>query len=133
MRESWDHPDEDTLESHVLGKARGATLARLEEHLLVCAECQERLAGLEVFAGAMREAAGKVLTRLSYVHAMGRKGVRLRATRTVRGDWVARLEGEELEAERRFDTLRAAFEFLRLSFSEAYPEHSCTSRCHYEK
>jgi hypothetical protein len=134
VRDFWDrHPDDEALESHVLGQARGAKLARIEEHLLVCAECQERLADLEVFTGAMREAAGQVLTTLGYLHATDEGPVRLRATRTASGQWVARIEGQELETERSFDSLREAYESLQQSFAEMFPEHSCTPLCHYEK
>lgn len=130
MRTPWDtHPDDEALESHVMGKARGAKLARIEEHLLVCAECQDRLAELDAFVGAIREAFGAVNDSVGWTHATTDGPVQLHATRSRSREWVARFEGTELEGGRTFSSLREAWEFLRRSFVEMYPEHRCSPRC----
>lgn len=123
------HPDEETLESYAMGKVRGAALARTEEHLLVCADCQDRLADLDGFLAAMREAAIGLLDSLSHTHATSDGPVQLLATRLPRQQWLARFQGQELEGQCICESLLQAYDFLRTSFSEMYPEHSCTSLC----
>ena len=127
---TWDrHPDEEALESHVMGKARGAKRARIEEHLLVCSACQDRLAELDEFVGAIRDAVGEVLDKVGWTHATADGPVRLQAAKSRPGQWVARFEGRELEGGRTFDSLREACGFLHRSFAEMYPEHRCTAQC----
>jgi len=55
------HGTEDQLELYALGRLPDSDLPRLEEHLLVCTTCREKLNGIEDFALAMREASGKVI------------------------------------------------------------------------
>jgi anti-sigma factor RsiW len=131
---TWDrHPDEEALESYVMGKTRGAKRARIEEHLLVCEECQDRVAELEAFVGAIRDAVGEVLNQVGWTHATSDGLIRLQATRSRGRQWVARFEGRELEGGRTFDSLREACAFLQRSFAEMYPEHRCTARCRSER
>lgn len=53
---SADHVSEDRLEAYSLGRLSEDELARLEEHLLVCAACQERLEATDAFVETMRQA-----------------------------------------------------------------------------
>lgn len=50
------HPSEDALEEYALGLLAEEDAAELEEHLLVCASCQDRLRETDEFIAAMREA-----------------------------------------------------------------------------
>ena len=50
------HIAEDDLEAYSLGRLASAASAPLEEHLLVCEHCQERLAGWDDYLRAMRAA-----------------------------------------------------------------------------
>lgn len=50
------HGTDDDLESYVLGRLSEPELARLEEHLIVCAGCRDRLSAAEAFAAAMKAA-----------------------------------------------------------------------------
>jgi hypothetical protein len=52
------HGTEDQLELYALGRLQDSDLPRLEEHLLVCTTCREKLKGTEDFALGMREAHG---------------------------------------------------------------------------
>ena len=127
------HPDEEALESHALGKARGAKLARIEEHLLVCADCQKRLAELDEFVGALREAAGGILEAVSWTHLTTEGAVQLYATKTRSRQWIARIQGSDVEGGRTFQSLLEACTFLHRSFAELYPEHRCTPHCRHEE
>jgi len=51
------HQADEHLEVYALGRLGEPLLAEVEEHLLVCASCQERVDDLEAFALAMRRAA----------------------------------------------------------------------------
>jgi anti-sigma factor RsiW len=54
--DSVNHVDEELLERYSLGRIEGDEAAPLEEHLLVCQECRDRLEGLNVYHRAMRSA-----------------------------------------------------------------------------
>lgn len=123
------HPDEETLESHAMGKLSGVSLSRIERHLLTCADCQHRLKELDVFLAAMREAAAGLLESVGHTHATSDGPVRLVATKLPNRRWLARFQGRELQGQYTFDSLPQASDFLRRSFAEMYPEHSCTPQC----
>ncbi|MCL4487766.1 MAG: zf-HC2 domain-containing protein, partial [Chloroflexi bacterium] len=46
----------DDIELYALGRLAETDTAGVEEHLLICGECQERLADWDVYARAMRAA-----------------------------------------------------------------------------
>lgn len=50
------HIDEDGLELYALGRLAEAHAAPVEEHLLVCEECRQRLAEWDTYVAAMRAA-----------------------------------------------------------------------------
>ena len=54
------HPEEDALELYSMGKLSDPGLSVLEEHLLACPECQQRLEETESYVRAMRDAAAKL-------------------------------------------------------------------------
>ena len=54
------HAQEEMLEEHSLGKLPDAEAESLEEHLLICPQCQDRLAEVEEFAEAARRAAARL-------------------------------------------------------------------------
>jgi len=50
------HTADDELEAYSLGRLSPAASAPLEEHLLGCISCLDRLAGWDEYIGAMRGA-----------------------------------------------------------------------------
>jgi hypothetical protein len=52
------HAVDEVLESYAMGTLPEPSLAELEEHLLVCDHCRERLVDAEAYVTAMRSAAG---------------------------------------------------------------------------
>lgn len=50
------HIDDDTLEAYSLGRLTDADTALIEEHLLVCAQCRDRLTWWDEYTVAMRKA-----------------------------------------------------------------------------
>jgi len=57
------HASEDALERYSLGVASEAEAEPFEEHLLVCPECQDRLAEMDLFVRATRLAARNLQER----------------------------------------------------------------------
>jgi hypothetical protein len=55
-----DHASDDDLERYAMRTLLEAELEPLEEHLLICAECRERLDETETYVAAMRAAAGEL-------------------------------------------------------------------------
>ncbi len=54
------HPSEEDLERYSIGKLAEEQLASLEEHLLVCETCQERLSEVDAYVKAAQRAARKL-------------------------------------------------------------------------
>ncbi|HVV44179.1 MAG TPA: hypothetical protein VHC72_03215 [Bryobacteraceae bacterium] len=50
------HATDDQLELYALGRAPASDIPPLEQHLLICTACQERLDNLAAFADGMRDA-----------------------------------------------------------------------------
>ena len=50
------HLPEDTLEAFSLGKLGASQLAQAEEHLLICPRCLDRVAEIDAFVRALKEA-----------------------------------------------------------------------------
>jgi hypothetical protein len=61
--EPGEHIREDVLERYSMGRVPEEEAAGLEEHVLVCPECQDRLESIDDFIVAFREAASRPLPR----------------------------------------------------------------------
>jgi hypothetical protein len=77
------HPiDERALLAYWLGEVAGADEARIDEHLLGCGHCSERLGELAALAGGVREALrrGKVHAFVSepFIRRLAEQGLRVR-------------------------------------------------------
>lgn len=60
MRSNNEHVNEETLERHVLGTLPGGDVAVLEQHLLTCEKCRNRLAATRTYVEAMQTAGRQV-------------------------------------------------------------------------
>ncbi len=56
------HPSEEILERYALGRVGALEIEPIEEHLLVCPQCQERLSEADQYVLAMRDAARVLLS-----------------------------------------------------------------------
>lgn len=54
------HPDDEIIERYALGRLGEPELGEVEEHVLICEPCQDRVAAAEEFATVMRKAAANV-------------------------------------------------------------------------
>jgi uncharacterized CHY-type Zn-finger protein len=58
--ETVEHAAEDDLERYAMRTLPAAESDQLEEHLLICAECRDRLTAADEYVTAMRSAAAKI-------------------------------------------------------------------------
>jgi len=58
----YDHPTSDTIECYSMGWLQGQELEEIEEHLLVCKDCQSRVEAEDAFTQGIRFA-GRALTQ----------------------------------------------------------------------
>jgi anti-sigma factor RsiW len=56
-----EHVSGDDLESYAMRSLPAPETDRLEEHLLICSACQNRLESVEQYVVAMKAAAGKMM------------------------------------------------------------------------
>jgi anti-sigma factor ChrR (cupin superfamily) len=54
------HISDDWLERYAMGTLHEAHVAKVEEHLLICHGCQDRLKATDEYIAAMRRAAEKL-------------------------------------------------------------------------
>ncbi len=130
MPRTHAHLSEEMLEEYALGRLRGVALAWVEEHLLICADCRNRLEETEAFIQAARGAARRLREQpLDLIHYTADGPVRLWVRPTPEGDWEALFSGHQLGGVCRFPTVAEANEYLLESFREMFPEHQCTEAC----
>jgi hypothetical protein len=55
-----EHISEDDLERYAMRSLPAPESVRLEEHLLICHPCQDRLRETDEYVAAMKAAAGKI-------------------------------------------------------------------------
>ena len=56
-----EHIAEDNLERYLMKTPPEAELGRVEEHLLICHECQNRLQAMDEYVTAMKSAAAEII------------------------------------------------------------------------
>jgi hypothetical protein len=78
MHLRFEHATDDQLESYSLGTISGPDVEVLEEHLLICQGCQDRLTESDVFVRHMRLAAAKIRAETSREPHLGKGVISLR-------------------------------------------------------
>jgi hypothetical protein len=108
------HQTGEDLESYSLGRLALSLLPGLEEHLLICPGCRERLQTMEPY---------------NFVHYTGDGPFYSRVTKLRTGMLFARHWGRSLEGGKEFRTREGAKAYLERTFPQVFPEHTCTARC----
>jgi hypothetical protein len=124
-----DHLDVGIIESYVFRELAEPELAPVDEHLLVCENCRQAVAEMDVFAPLLRPETTRGLGRAAYVHLTVDGAVTLEISALPESRWSARFHGRHLEGQTVLESPRDACSYLRRSFSEMYPEHLCTAEC----
>jgi len=55
------HYSDDEIERYSMGTLDAVTLAKLEEHLLICDPCRQRVSASDAYLAALRQAAKEVI------------------------------------------------------------------------
>jgi anti-sigma factor RsiW len=126
------HIPNDSLELYALGRLNDRELAQVEEHLLCCPECVERLDDIEGFTKAMRDGLREMRSELIAEHQTSDGPIQLYVRRLLKGDkerWVGRVRGPQTDVgEPAFSRAQALVAVENL-FREMYREHRCGPAC----
>ena len=60
MQEPEHHPDDEVIENYALGIIPAEDIAAFEQHLLICAGCQDRMAEMDANVQAMQAEAREI-------------------------------------------------------------------------
>jgi hypothetical protein len=120
------HPKAATLELFVVNRLTEPQLGRLEEHLLLCAECQGRVTALDAYHAVLKEALRDVNAQVHYT----KDGLIYNWVEVLPdGRYVGRHRGATLDGGSEFATQKQAKTFVTRSFAEMFPEHRCNRNC----
>lgn len=108
------HCSVEALESYSLGRLAPTRAVRLEEHLVICQGCRDRLDRLEPF---------------NFVHDTEDGPFYSRITRLRSGHFFARHWNLVLEGGKEFRSHQGARAYLLRSFCQMFPEHICSNAC----
>ena len=114
IQERGGHQTAEDLESYSLGTLALSLLPGLEQHLLICTRCRDRLSAIEPY---------------NFVHYTRDGPFYSRVTRLRTGTFFARHWGRSLEGGKEFRTRGGAKAYLVRAFPQVFPEHICTARC----
>jgi hypothetical protein len=128
MLQPGAHLTDDELDDLVRKTLPETALARVEEHMLVCEFCRQRIEELDRFVASLRDAA-RALEPCDAVHATADGPIRLRVRQQDDGTWCAELLGAEIESVGTFSTQEEASEGVQGVFYEMFPEHVCNPCC----
>src|ERR1039457_554822 len=114
LKSAENHCSAEDLESYSLGKLTPSRTADLEKHLLVCHTCRVSLDGMEPY---------------NFVHYTNDGPFYSRITKMRTGNFFARHWCRSLEGGKEFGSRQGARAYLLRSFSQMFPEHTCSKRC----
>jgi hypothetical protein len=109
-----EHIGEATLEDYSLQKFGPEALEAAECHLLVCADCRDRLAGIEPFSAIHFTRDGLFYSRVTQLRD---------------GSFWARHWGCQIDGGGCHRDLASAVKYLLDSFLQMFPEHQCGAGC----
>jgi hypothetical protein len=123
------HIDDDSLELFALGRVSHVEVVAIEEHLLVCPFCSQRLQRIAEFAMVARHALGVMATELIATHRTKDGVIHLYVRQTSPSAWVATLRGEDIGGGVTAETREDAISLCREHFEQMFPEHRCGRGC----
>jgi hypothetical protein len=107
--------------------------ASIEEHLLVCEGCQDRLIAADhANTSLMRAALARfaiVPVEICAVHETAEGIVYLWVSEGAENCWIARIKGCEVDSGHIADSHLEAVRLNNMTFRSMFPEHICSARC----
>ena len=122
---------DDTLELYALGTLPQPRADGVEEHLLLCERCRNRLSTIEEFVRVMRMGLRLSSPFVTFwqLHATADGPVEIWVERGDSGCWLSAREGPAHSGGSRFATESEALRDAVQSFREMFPEHVCSTKC----
>jgi hypothetical protein len=117
------HPSDSTLEAYACSLLGEPDAQVLEEHLLICADCREKLAHEDLLIELIRVALAE-----EHVHHTATGQVRIWITSKNRM-WVGIVEGATVKVSRQAKSPSIAMARACDIFRRAFPDHICDHRC----
>jgi predicted anti-sigma-YlaC factor YlaD len=118
----------DALEMYALGRESEHDVSAIEEHLLICPACREKVGELMEFGGLMRDALINVTSKLLEAHDTSEGTIRL-FVRAFEDRWAATMTGTTISggiiAQSRAEAIAGIWD----TFWRMFPEHRCTEKC----
>jgi hypothetical protein len=124
---------DELLEKYSLGRVTdNIELAFIEEHLLLCHTCQDRLIDTDVYIKTICAAFSTFhieAVSMQAVHASSEGSIYLWAIESEQGLWMARISGCESAGEYVFTSCSDAFDHNASAFCKLFPQHMCSTGC----
>jgi hypothetical protein len=122
-----EHVSFAVLAEYAAGRVfENASLKELEEHLLLCADCQRVAVQLD-------RDASKRGRPLEITHTTTDGPIRLWVEQSASGRWQARYTGPNLNGGQEFGRVERARTFVLKSFDEMFPDHLCSDACSFSR
>jgi hypothetical protein len=111
----------------------GREVATIEEHLLVCEDCQDRLIAPDhANTSIMRAALARFAilpVEICAVHETIEGIVYLWVSEGAENCWIARIKGCQVDSGHIVDSRLDAVRQNSMTFRSMFPEHVCSARC----
>ena len=109
-------------------------LAAIEEHLLVCHACQDRLTDTDVYTKSIRAALASFhveAVEMQAVHVTSEGNIYLWVTEDAQGFWTARIRGCKVDSGKVLTSCFYAFKHNASAFRTLFSEHACSTECQH--
>jgi hypothetical protein len=125
------HISEDILELYALNRLPDALLPPVEEHVLICEECRQRLHTVDVFVSTLKTTLRRSEPNVVFwqLHQTDDGPVEIWIERAGERKWVSQRRGFALSGGGEFRTQAEAMQEMSQSFIGLFPEHICSVAC----
>jgi hypothetical protein len=123
------HIPTDTLELYALGRLTEFELEHVEEHLLRCPECVERLNDVEGYARTIRETLRQFTSELIAEHHTEDGIIHVYVRSGSDGTWVGRVKGPQHDGGIAGSSRKEVVAAITDMFHQMFREHRCGPKC----
>ncbi len=125
------HINDEVLELFALNRLPDDRLPAVEEHILICEECRERLHTVDVFLSTLKTTLRRSDPNVVFwqLHQTEDGPVEIWIERAGDSRWISRRRGPALSGGAEFRSEAEALEEVSESFAVLFPEHRCSGAC----
>lgn len=126
-----NHIDDEVLELFALNRLPDDRLPAVEEHILICEECRERLHTVDIFLSTLKTTLRRSAPNVTFwqLHQTEDGPVEIWIERAGDDCWVSQRRGFALSGGGEFSTEAEALRELSETFAVLFPEHQCSAAC----